>query len=181
MAEIGPELRKLLDMESQIDQISEQIEQITSFIAGPDSAGGYGGTAAGFGGPPSMMTAFGFDMPMPGAYGGFGMPPSVAPMPSMTSAFNAERFSETYGRPDTEPRMSGSTGWPRAGPREHGRPTMSRENARPPREDNFEYDQDNEQRRFPGMPSNPGHQPLRQSQPQEEAFGSNMWAAFFRK
>ncbi|KAL1471024.1 hypothetical protein MTO96_023942 [Rhipicephalus appendiculatus] len=93
MADMGPQVRRLLDMGSQIDQIMDMTRRAegSPIIMGSDSAGGYGGPAAGFGGPPPMMGRGGFDMPMLGGYGG-PMSPYGAPMPGLASAYSAERF-----------------------------------------------------------------------------------------
>ncbi|KAL1481984.1 hypothetical protein MTO96_034084 [Rhipicephalus appendiculatus] len=133
-------------MESQIEEIKEQIEQIMDFIMRPNSAGG--GPVTNFGGPPPMMAGGGFDIQMPGGYDSH-MPPSGAPMPGMASDYSAERFPGAHGPLDMDHWMSDSVGWPRDGPREHGRRTVSRENARLPRDDYTEDDQDNEERRSP--------------------------------
>ncbi|KAL1471028.1 hypothetical protein MTO96_023946 [Rhipicephalus appendiculatus] len=100
MAEMGPRVRRLLDMGSQTDQIMDMTKRTegSPIIMGLDSAGGYGGPATCFGGPPPMMVGSGFDMPMPGGDGGPTMPPYGAPMPGMARDI-AEPFQEGYGRP----------------------------------------------------------------------------------
>lgn len=106
LADMGPEVRRLLDLGGQIDQIMDVARSVEGEPLFPPPSG-YA-DPSGFGRAPMIAGGGAYDRPPMSMQCGFGRPMPLGYSGGISSAYSAERFPRDYGRasPDMDPRMA---------------------------------------------------------------------------